>query len=1282
MYVNVSGDGGKMIFNGCSFMSSLLVGREGGGGGGGEEGEYVYIECKDGKEFVDKSEWGEYGKYEKAKSEGVKKMWIEEWTRDRKKQNASVICFIYAPSVDESIKAMYVKSSGTDEIETCGWRALPCETVDVGLERREKKREVRVLGSGCLSSAYCIQSDAPLYIGSSDDGNGDEEEEWSSSSSMEDGSSYEEVVKAKIEMNKSIQETSLESVLYNEGELNISNIEFSINGSIMCEGMKSFIWSCSYVNVLNVDIVESWNCGFRISLFVVSGGRFVSNGVKILNMKFEGDVFAIELCEMTEVVRIDGWSVNKIECKKSFIKVRGVKEEGEGEGEGEGMRNGMRNGGEGVMEFSLSKSNFSNIGSEGEIDGEIGEASVVSAVEFREIRMSVSECGFVNMSNEKSVCGGAMHVSVKKNGYLSIVNNSYAEKCICNRSEGRGGFLYVDLIEAELLRKNGGDVDKVFTLSKVGFKNNDAYIGRDVYIRCENGSSVKEWGMIEELEYELLDLKNAIYGGDGGMKEYGSEIGMSLESESMDENEEGGRDEDEDEDDEEEEEEWIEWGSEGNEIDLVPFFYNYTSEHIYVDGKGSGSENTANCGGERKRCVTLSYGGSHVKAGSESELLFYEGSVLGGELCINEFKMRPVEERGRVSVKVSKGEQKKEGKEEGMIRVNKSGSIERVIFEIGSVAKGCSHEAFIVAENVEDLIVSECSFKPGGSGKGVYLCHPLVYGKNSVIILREVEVSKFCLSSSGMCVGVDECGMTFSSCKVKDIILVESSVFESLNKNLMSNLMMGRRSMNEMSFNWSMRIVNCEFENISSYSEKKPCIMQMENGLYELSVECSLFKKTGSRWKEGKTMWIGCKCNMENVTFSEIGGGDDEEDEEWVRRGKNRLGLGLGLGLGLKNSGNGKKNVDEEKKSMCEWVGGAVVVSGLEGVCRMSETNFSYIRSGGLRVEKNGSVKLEDCGFENNDPGDDVFISMRRNVVCEGGSIEVVSLKETEDSKAEGGLWMRSSLCNVTGCVNQSERSLFFVAVLKYGEMSMKADGLSGDVRVKGEHLLPCNLSVVLSDEKKNVICKSEPTLHPDEYSVVLEMSDKEEMELYEEALNVSVRIATEDNGLTYYSESAQIKTTLSERRVRTVKSHASLYIPLIAGLIVGLILVSLIVIVCCVWFGKRGNDERKKKRKEDEENEEERVDTLQELIGPKEVEMMPALSVADVVADVLRLGDEEEEDEDMNDEGEVEDGLVGRREEEMDAFNFSFDLCDWKLVTSVMCIILCSIRRGYNVKI
>ena len=193
---------------------------------------------------------------------------------------------------------------------------------------------------------------------------------------------------------------------------------------------------------------------------------------------------------------------------------------------------------------------------------------------------------------------------------------------------------------------------------------NNAFIGRDIYIRCPDVHSITEWALITELDYPSLDLKNAIYGGDGGVRGTSSSSSSHLLSAQSGEDEE------------------IE--PDPTEFDLITFFYNFTPALIYANTNtfSTSSENTANCGTSRLPCASLSYAASHVDHSPDSNLLFAEGTSLEGELPVTRFTLRPYQESGMFVIRVSSTEQRRRATQAGFITAKEAGSIERISFEI------------------------------------------------------------------------------------------------------------------------------------------------------------------------------------------------------------------------------------------------------------------------------------------------------------------------------------------------------------------------------------------------------------------------------------------------------------------------------------------------------------------------------------------------------------------------------------------------------------------------
>ena len=203
-----------------SFESCSVEGMEDVNGG------FVYIECSDGYELVEQSEWKKFiTNY--AMNEEEKANWVKE-TREGG-VSASLLSFTLPAT------CIYVGGDGEDD-EYCGRENNPCLTIKHAINQNTLLRDVKLLYSSSIhlaESEGIVISYVPCYvIEGGGEGSGEEEGE-------EEGESSQIVEKAVSNMSD-----ALFTLKYCE-TISFSSIAFTIQ----CSNLSNSIFSLAYTSL-------------------------------------------------------------------------------------------------------------------------------------------------------------------------------------------------------------------------------------------------------------------------------------------------------------------------------------------------------------------------------------------------------------------------------------------------------------------------------------------------------------------------------------------------------------------------------------------------------------------------------------------------------------------------------------------------------------------------------------------------------------------------------------------------------------------------------------------------------------------------------------------------------------------------------------------------------------------------------------------------------------------------------------------------------------------------
>ncbi|KAK2948586.1 hypothetical protein BLNAU_16485 [Blattamonas nauphoetae] len=256
---------------------------------------------------------------------------------------------------------------------------------------------------------------------------------------------------------------------------------------------------------------------------------------------------------------------------------------------------------------------------------------------------------------------------------------------------------------------------------------------------------------------------------------------------------------------------------------------------------------------------------------------------------------------------------------------------------------------------------------------------------------------------------------------------------------------------------------------------------------------------------------------------------------------------------------------DSDDSSDCSWTTGLIQLDTCE--TSVDNTKFSHLSQGAINV-RNGKLTVETSAFSDNTPHRKLTSSARRNIHCsEEGSIEVRTLSGGDGTSTNPSPWVSANECKLTGVAAVVSHPLFVPSLESGSKSSLNKKDKSFTITISGASLFPCDLSLEVFEVQKN---KAEGQYHHVDLTKDSTTSFSEStitLILSQSAL--SLESSLEWRGRLVFGQGARttssfvIQQNSLERFAQTTKDNMKWWIPLVAALSAGAILLILIIIWC-----------------------------------------------------------------------------------------------------------------------
>ncbi|KAH7822672.1 uncharacterized protein MONOS_10737 [Monocercomonoides exilis] len=287
-------------------------------------------------------------------------------------------------------------------------------------------------------------------------------------------------------------------------------------------------------------------------------------------------------------------------------------------------------------------------------------ASVMSVGSFSSGMECVIEgCVLTKCMSERSTEGGGMKMMMKRGESEVKVSGCSFGMCVCSTGNGRGGGMMIDALDPNGECSNTEKPPLELRLENIRFMMNDAFVGKDVFIRCDSiESQLNERLFGLDFSQEALKGEKSMCGSDGEGKV---------------------------------------------DVDLIPLITFYYSSQVFVCVNGSDSRQ---CGAQSNPCESIGNAVQHIERSVVNTILI-DGEGMMGEGCvIGDVRMVSIR-REKATIHFC-GKMEGRGEERSvMVFVNEC-VVERCQFVFGEGFEGV--EESVLKENDGRLEISECIF--------------------------------------------------------------------------------------------------------------------------------------------------------------------------------------------------------------------------------------------------------------------------------------------------------------------------------------------------------------------------------------------------------------------------------------------------------------------------------------------------------------------------------------------------------------------------------------------
>ncbi|KAH7829979.1 uncharacterized protein MONOS_447 [Monocercomonoides exilis] len=544
----------------------------------------------------------------------------------------------------------FVSKDGGGDFSGCGYSEAPCSSIDHLILLRyepldEGEPHINVVDSGLSSHSISFSSSSPPALHDSE-----------AQKVVIEGTSKGTAV---ITSNDDDENDMVGGSLISSGvSLTLVNLSFSNTNpnshqEILIESSGANI-CLSVVDCSFGSLNGMADAGFCV--MKVNGGRAVVQGCSLdAGGQLRGFI-AFSAAAAREMI-VEDVNISNVGVKERSLTSMFEDEQTNGMKAKRGMNGGEnRHSNNEKVVIKVNGSSFTNI-----TNGENG-AGMLSVDSFESAMECVLEgCSVSSCRSEMSEEGGGMKVCLKRGeSEVRVVGCSLA-MCSCSGVKGRGGGVMVDALDP-----NGGGASAFgpvgIRMENVRFWGNEAFVGKDVFIRCESiAEQINETLFVLDLSQDALKSSNSICGSD----------------------------------------------KERDDADLIPLITFYYGKQLFVSLSG---RDDRQCGAQNNPCLSIGSAVKHIQSGFANMLLIDGEGAIGGKCVIGDVNVKSLK-KTQSTIHLD-GKMEAVGDEGGVIVFVNESAVEKCEFLFG-LSFESEHSSIVKVKN-GTLGVSECWWKSVG----------------------------------------------------------------------------------------------------------------------------------------------------------------------------------------------------------------------------------------------------------------------------------------------------------------------------------------------------------------------------------------------------------------------------------------------------------------------------------------------------------------------------------------------------------------------------------------
>ncbi|KAH7827674.1 uncharacterized protein MONOS_10694 [Monocercomonoides exilis] len=399
------------------------------------------------------------------------------------------------------------------------------------------------------------------------------------------------------------------------------------------------------------------------------------------------------------------------------------------------------------------------------------------------IRCELEGCSMTNCKSERSEEGGGMKACVKSEGNGLKIKGCSLVMCMCSAAKGKGGGLMVDGVDQKADFAETGIMGLGLRMESVRFIMNDAFVGRDVFIKCYSiEDQINETLFSLDFTQDSLKSENSICGSDLRGK-----INQNL----------------------------------------IPFVSIYCGVQAFVSGEGVDGRQ---CGAQNSPCSSVNCAVDHIQEGVMNAILIDgEGTVTKecviGDLVVNSLK------KAQAIVRLNSKVEKSSDKDCIMEFINEC-SVERCSFQFEETFES-THNCLMKVKN-GSMEIQKCEFcstetelKVNSSIVNVERGELRIFDSAFMNLHSSASLLSFCEESK---VEVVETIITNIECE-RDVVVVGGKAKVEMKEIAANNisLMKGGSSMKIEGAEKDVSVLNCSFGKCTN-SKDKGSMVQIREG--------------------------------------------------------------------------------------------------------------------------------------------------------------------------------------------------------------------------------------------------------------------------------------------------------------------------------------------------------------------------------------------------------------------------------------------------------------------